>query len=52
MHSITSDHVLTATLMTLAMTIAVVVVVGAIVYGLYRFFKNQDDDATTPPDAP
>lgn len=50
MHSITSDHVLTASLMTIGMTLLVIVVVGAVVYGLYRFFKT-DDDATTPPDA-
>jgi len=51
MHSITADHVFTASLMTLAMTLAIVAVVGIVVYGLYRFFRN-DDDATTPPDAP
>ena len=49
MYSITSDHVLTAGLMTLAMTLLVIVVVGVVVYGIYRFFR--DDDATTPPDA-
>ncbi len=51
MYSITSDHVVTAGLMTVAMTLAVVVVVGAVVYGLYRFFKS-DDDTSPPPDAP
>ena len=43
MYSITGEHVLKASLMTLGMTLTVVVVVGLVVYGLYLFFRQNDD---------
>ncbi len=44
MYSITSEHVFKASLMTLGMTAAIVIVVGLVVYGLYRVFRSDDDD--------
>ncbi len=43
MYSITGEHVIKASLMTLGMTATVVVVVGLVIYGLYRAFKSDDD---------
>lgn len=43
MYSITTEHVFKASLMTLGMTALIVVVVGLVVYGLYRVFKNNDE---------
>jgi len=43
MYSITGEHVLKASFMTLGMTAIIVIVVGLIVYGLYRAFKSNDE---------
>ena len=43
MYSITGEHVFKASLMTLGMTALIVLVVGLVVYGLYRLFRNSDD---------
>lgn len=46
MYSITGEHVLQASLMTLGMTVLVVVVVGLVIYGLYRAFRSDDDNGS------
>lgn len=43
MYSITGEHVLKASFMTIGMTAAIIIIVGLVVYGLYRAFKSDDE---------
>lgn len=44
MASITLDQVLDALLLMLVLTVISVTIVGALMFGLYRFFKNRKDE--------
>lgn len=44
MYSITSEHFLSAFLMTAGMVALIVLVVGSVIYALYRFFKEEDSE--------
>ncbi|MBE0493354.1 MAG: hypothetical protein IBX48_03345 [Thiomicrospira sp.] len=44
MASITLNHVLDALLIMLSLTAISVTIVGLLMFGLYRFFKNQKDE--------
>lgn len=49
MASITLDQVLDALLLMLGLTLISVTIVSGLMYWLYRFFKNRQDDDTPHP---